>query len=209
MISYYGCLERLGEGYKSEVYRAIPIYGHSNNVDIYGNDVCIKLEFQNNDDQIRNEHDILNVLKGCYGVPKEIDYGLVKENQFYPNRCIYRAIVIDIIGINIADYFQKKKPSNEEINMVWSNLKQILTGIHNRGIIIGDIKPQHFIVHFQGLSYGITLVDYGASVRIGGYTTYSTKLFSSTNTNSLFSQLVIIHNKLILQIEFDLIYDIY
>lgn len=49
--------------------------------------------------------------------------------------------------------------SKQEASVLWEAAKQVIEGIHSKGVVIMDLKPEHIIVSPKGLF----IVDYGCS----------------------------------------------
>eukprot|EP01124_Arcella_intermedia_P037137 TRINITY_DN9877_c0_g1_i3.p1 TRINITY_DN9877_c0_g1~~TRINITY_DN9877_c0_g1_i3.p1 ORF type:complete len:730 (+),score=167.43 TRINITY_DN9877_c0_g1_i3:34-2190(+) len=154
----YTVLQQIGKGRRSIVFAA---------TDEMEREVCIKLEPIRDCDQITNEVQILKKLAGCKGVPTLLFSG---TTQFQGEG--YQAVVTDVVG--------EKNISELQIDihsmvLLAKQAVDILHGIHKRGIMHNDIKPDHFVIKNNAMY----LIDYGCSGPIGIPSKLETPKFAS------------------------------
>jgi len=156
----YYLRKTIGFGRESIVFASVNDYNES---------VCIKIEPIGNDSQIMNEIAVLQILKGCQGVPAMLFTGTTT----YLHKK-WRAIVTDVVGdYSMADL--RNKLSLSEVNYYANISINILQNIHKRGIIHNDIKPEHF-VFCKNTMY---LVDYGSAGSLHSKPQFTTLKYSS------------------------------
>eukprot|EP01125_Pyxidicula_operculata_P011603 TRINITY_DN3803_c0_g1_i1.p1 TRINITY_DN3803_c0_g1~~TRINITY_DN3803_c0_g1_i1.p1 ORF type:complete len:263 (-),score=34.82 TRINITY_DN3803_c0_g1_i1:364-1152(-) len=156
---YYQC-KIIGYGRDSIVFAA------TNDCNV---PVCIKIEPVGNDRQLLNELSILQIIKGCRGVPTVLFTGTTtySHNQ-------WRVIVTDVLGDrNLAEL--RYKMSSEEIISFANDALDIIQNIHKKGIAHNDIKPEHFVFCKNDLY----LIDYGAAGPIHSNPPYITEKYAS------------------------------
>jgi len=122
------CVKKLlGVGKNSQVYKAVA----TNSAQV----VCLKIEPIDNDSQLQNELTVLQILKGCKGVPAVLFSG---TTTFLNMK--WRACVTDIVGDHTLADLRYKLNISELCDIAHTAIN-IFKNIHNRGILHNDIKP--------------------------------------------------------------------
>ncbi|VDB90032.1 unnamed protein product [Peniophora sp. CBMAI 1063] len=180
----YRLIAEVGSGFHSRIYRA-----HDTVEDV---DVAIKVEFHEyGDGSLANEHMIYQFLRGCAGTPQLLWYGVHSD--------VCTAMVIPLLG-----------PSLHALNEAQGGLRlmtilgfaldciTILEGIHDRGVIHGDVSPKNILLARPlrngsptngeiGGSNKLVIVDFGSSRKLEAirplptYAPIGTFIFGSHN----------------------------
>lgn len=140
-------VEFLGEGNYGSVYKCmLP------NDDGY---YAVKLERKSNAKSLlQHETKTLLALKGCEGVPKVYKYGCIGE---------FRFMVMPLFAISLTDFVTSIQLNECYVNKIISSLDKILRGIHNRGFVHRDVKPDNIMIDASG---NVNLIDFGFCTRI-------------------------------------------
>lgn len=160
-IRGYQLLDRIGAGAESLIFRAKELST--------GLIVAIKhvsVETRENRKylrHVRNEYGILRKLaKHPDGLPDGVveAYRLIRRG-FLQQRKQYTLVMKYVDGVDLRR--EHRYPMGQMIEMM-RQVSSILSAIHARGIIHGDLKPENMIVNPAG---HVTLVDFGFSCPAG------------------------------------------
>jgi serine/threonine protein kinase len=104
--------------------------------------------------ELLNEHQILNTLGGCVGVPRVVAW----SNQL-------AILVTTPLGQTIKSYVSgMSRDQRRALTVTWSRqLCTILRAVHERGFIHRDIKPDNIVVVPQGT---LRVIDFGSAIRM-------------------------------------------
>lgn len=91
----------------------------------------------------------LHELAGCYGVPQ-----IITEDKFYNDNLPY--FIFDNYGKEIED---------DELILNYQKVIKILTSIHERGIIHGDIKHENILWNPE--IQRATIIDFDRAIKVG------------------------------------------
>jgi serine/threonine protein kinase len=142
----YNLYEKLGNGKFGSVYKG---KHYKNNTD-----VAIKFEnIQSNIKLLRHETTILKYLyeQDTRNIPAVHWFGTYRENT---------CLVMSLYDCSLYDYIiTKEKLSISKINSIIYQIVNVLSSIHDNGVIHRDIKPQNIMVK-AGELY---LIDFGFS----------------------------------------------
>jgi len=146
-LEKYKCIERIGKGSFSMVYKAE-----------YDNKYyAIKLERKELQNLLENESTIMNFLKGP-NIPYIKTYGSSGD---------FNILVMQLLGKDLQTLFSEKKNSFslKTVCMLAYQMISILENIHNKNIIHRDIKPENFLMGQQEEinSIFLYLIDFGLS----------------------------------------------
>jgi|TARA_B110000261_G_scaffold144287_1_gene166874 serine/threonine protein kinase len=138
----YYIINEIGQGAFGRLYSGKHIYTDE--------PVAIKLQLHDGEVVIRNEAKILKLLLNTEGVPRIKAFG--KQNGV-------NYMVIDLLGNNI-----ERLVGNTDVKYVCAILRILVTiieGIHNKGVVHRDLKPDNVLFSIDKKS--IYVIDYGIS----------------------------------------------
>ncbi|KAF9762226.1 putative serine/threonine-protein kinase MPS1 like protein, partial [Nosema granulosis] len=104
------------------------------------------------------EIDILQNLKGSYGIIDLIDTRIDTENIY---------ILLEYGSIDLAKYIRRNHLSLNAIRFFWEQMLRILQVVHSNRIIHADIKPANFVI----VDGNLKLIDFNISSKIKADTT--------------------------------------
>lgn len=137
----------IGKGLFAEVYEGEHLHS--------GQTVAIKLEHQSMKyPQVKFEAEFLRTLKGSLGVPTLFWTGT--DN-------VYNVIVMERLGDDLGILKQRCQGrfSLKTTLMVFDQLLAVLEGIHDRGVVNRDVKPDNFCVGSGQDGQFIYIIDFG------------------------------------------------
>jgi len=145
MLGNYKILRLINGGTFCKLYEGIHIHKNEK--------VAIKCESSVNgkkilDNEIRM---YLYLKKYKINIPNIKHIGTVEN---------YKYIVMELLDINVKDYFNKKRHNNKEIENIIIDLFYIVNKFHQRLIVHRDIKPENFIFDTKMNLY---IIDLGLS----------------------------------------------
>lgn len=142
----YRIEKRLGNGSFGSIFQGINIRTREK--------VAIKSEPNNGDiKSLKNETRVYQYLNGCFGIPKIRWFGTDINNNY---------MVIDLLGPSLADVMkQRGKFSLECVLKLGNQIIDILQGIHEKGMIHRDIKPDNFLLDPLKEFDQIYIIDFG------------------------------------------------
>jgi len=142
----YRIEKRLGNGSFGSVFQGVNIRT--------GEKVAIKSETKNSDmKSLKNETRVYQYLNGCLGIPKIRWFGTDINNNY---------MVIDLLGYSLADVVkQRGKLSLHCVLKLGIQMIDILQGIHEKGMIHRDIKPDNFLLDPVKEFDQIYIIDFG------------------------------------------------
>jgi len=147
---HYTADRLLGRGASSRVYRVFtednPSVYYAMKIASSGDDFTLM--------QMFNEQRALKHLEGIPGVPKLISTGTID----IPNEGSYIYNIISPVGYPISR-LNKLDLGKSNLEYIWKRVEGIITSIHERGVTLQDIKPEHMIATYEG----IYLIDFGAA----------------------------------------------
>jgi serine/threonine protein kinase len=142
------CRRHLGSGSFGRVFES----------SIDGSVCAIKVEPANPKvPQLKYEYKILRHLKGCRGVPAAYHVWGHPSGEVW--------MVLQLLGESL----EKKRPRMEELMKIAPEYIRIIQGIHNKGFLHRDVKPENMLRGVSGSTYW--LIDYGLAkkyIREGG-----------------------------------------
>jgi len=137
----YKIIKELGEGAFGKLY-----VGKNINTNEY---VAVKLQTDDGAILLRNEARIYNLLKGLQGIPKLRSYGKEQEINY---------MVISLLGKSIERNVDVNQTINTGVKLI-----EIIKGIHEKGVIHRDIKPDNILYSVDSYE-NIYLIDFGLSL---------------------------------------------
>ena len=130
------------------------------------NEVALKFEHKNSKGCVRGppyEWEVYKQLGRTYGLPKVHFYGMVGD--FY-------VMVMDILGPSLWDTWNENGNALSEMFVACIAMEAIaiLQGLHSRGYVHGDVKPENFLlgshdVTTDGQQKRLYLVDLGLAMK--------------------------------------------
>lgn len=140
----YKILEKIGSGSFGTIYRGENI----RNQEI----VAIKVEpIHPHVKLLKNETTVYQYLRGIKGVPNVKWFG--KEEGYY-------YMVIQLLGDSLEVIKQRKRRFSLQLTLqIGIQILEILSAIHERGLVHRDIKPDNFLLGV--LDSTIYLIDFG------------------------------------------------
>jgi len=167
MSPEYLVQKRLGKGGFGQVYlgkRATPARGKAAREGKALNEVALKFEHKNSKGCVHGppyEWQVYKALNTCYGIPKVHNFGQVGD---------FFVMVMDILGPSLWDVWNEKnnRLSESFVASIAIEAIAILAGLHQKGYVHGDVKPENFLVgptSEAGKSRKLYLVDLGLAMR--------------------------------------------
>ena len=116
--------------------------------------VAIKMEPNTSEQKsLKNETRIYQYLNGCPGIPSIRWFGTDSKANY---------MVIDLLGPSLTEFVKKQgKLSLPYIVKIGIQIIDILQGIHDKGMIHRDLKPDNFLLHLTKGIDQIYLIDFG------------------------------------------------
>lgn len=137
-----------------------------------GRAVAIKIEKDHSSgvSLLKHEAKVLLALKGCEGVPPLIEFGSYRG---------FRFLVQPLFTETLADRVKRQGGmTGLEVVVVQQKLKSLLSGIHKRGFIHRDIKPDNIMFDNLGDREMMYLIDFGCA------TNYKRSIVKQTSSGS-------------------------
>lgn len=108
---------------------------------------------QNKRTQLRNEHRVYADLKGLPGILKDTEYGVDNGTEYLVMPRLYKSL---------AEIIDSPPPILTEASVAVLGVKlvEVMEGIHSRGRIYRDMKPENVMVDYNDK---IFVVDFGLS----------------------------------------------
>lgn len=117
--------------------------------------VAIKMEPTNSEQKsLKNETRVYQYLNGCPGIPNIRWFGTDSTSNY---------MVIDLLGVSLTQMIKtdQKNLSLAVIAKIGIQMIDILQGIHDKGMVHRDLKPDNFLLHpTKGIDQ-IYLIDLG------------------------------------------------
>jgi len=142
----YQLEQKLGNGAFGSIYQGSNIRTREK--------VAIKIEPNISEQKsLKNETRVYQYLNGCPGIPSIRWFG-TDSNANY--------MVIDLLGPSLTDIIKNEgKLSLPSIFKIGIQIIDILEGIHDKGMIHRDLKPDNFLLHPTKGVDQIYLIDFG------------------------------------------------
>ena len=140
----YKLIKRIGSGAFGLIFSAKNV-----NTD---ETVAVKLEPTAQADTLTHEAAVLQHLSGIPGIPTLRYYGIPDHNRY---------IVIDLYDktLQTVSYEHKKVVPVPLVRTYAAQIMQILSAVHEKGIIHRDVKPENFMINNN--SSNLYLIDFG------------------------------------------------
>lgn len=161
-IRGYEVLERLGTGAESVIYKAREMFNSRRVVAIKH----IIVNGRENQKYLRHASNEFRVLKELHAHPDGPPPRIVQAYSFSKSGIFRKRkeglLAMEFIeGSNLRQ--ERRYPMGQLVN-IFSELSDTLSGLHRRGYIHGDLKPENIIVTPAG---DPVLVDFGFAIRAG------------------------------------------
>ena len=142
----YQLEQKLGNGAFGSIYQGSNIRTREK--------VAIKIEPKTSEQKsLKNETRIYQYLNGCPGIPSIRWFGTDSQANY---------MVIDLLGSSLTDTIKTQKNlSFSSITKIAIQLLDILQGIHDKGMIHRDLKPDNFLLHPTKGIEQIYMIDFG------------------------------------------------
>ncbi|MET9697952.1 class IV lanthionine synthetase LanL [Streptomyces sp. NPDC006529] len=108
-------------------------------------------------DRLRNEHRVLAALDAVEGVPRGLDYVRHAPDEYL--------VMSDCGDRNLRRHVQDNGPyAPRDLTALAARLLRTLDGIHARGVVVRDLKPDNVVLDAEGRCH---VIDFGISERDG------------------------------------------
>jgi serine/threonine protein kinase len=146
IINKYQIEQKLGNGAFGSIYQGYNLRTKEK--------VAIKMEPNNSEQKsLKNETRIYQHLNGCQGIPNIRWFGADSTSNY---------MVIDLLGPSLTDMIKKQgKVSLQTIVKLGIQMIDILQGIHDKGMIHRDLKPDNLLLHPTEGFDKIYIIDFG------------------------------------------------
>lgn len=116
--------------------------------------VAVKVELIENETKLlKNETIIYNYLSGLKGIPSVKWFGKDDTNYY---------MVINLLGESLETILEKKKTfSYKLVLQIGIQILELLSYIHDKGLVHRDIKPENFLLGLGENSKQIYIIDFG------------------------------------------------
>ncbi|MFJ1758581.1 class IV lanthionine synthetase LanL [Kitasatospora sp. NPDC088134] len=116
-------------------------------------------------DRLRNEHAVLTALDGADGVPRALDYFRHRADEYLvTTSCGERDLRRDVLTGGpypaAPAAANGRGPDPRTLPALADRLLGLLDGIHRRGVVVRDVKPDNVVLDAEGRCH---LVDFGIS----------------------------------------------
>ena len=142
----YQIEQKLGNGAFGSIYQGSNIRTREK--------VAIKMEPNTSEQKsLKNETRVYQYLNGCPGIPNIRWFGTDSTSNY---------MVIDLLGPSLTDVIKNEgKLSLPFLVKIAIQIIDILQGIHDKGMVHRDLKPDNFLIHpTKGIDQ-IYLIDFG------------------------------------------------
>ena len=121
-----------------------------------GEEIAVKIERKLEDNQLKFESKIYNILKDGVGFPKI--FGFFEEYN-------HNILIMEKLGPSLEKLFNnnKKKFSLLTVAMIMEQILYRLEFIHSKYIVHRDIKPDNFLIGLGNKNKTIYAIDFGLS----------------------------------------------
>jgi serine/threonine protein kinase len=142
----YLLTEKIGSGSFGTIYKGFNTRTNEQ--------IAIKVEpIKNETKLLKNETKIYNYLSGLKGLPTVKWFGKDDENYY---------MVINLLGESLETLLEKKKTfSYKLVLQIGIQILELLSYIHDKGLIHRDIKPENFLIGLGDNSKQIYIIDFG------------------------------------------------
>lgn len=119
--------------------------------------VAMKIALEGGEEQIKNERNALNDLRGVRGVTQLRELG-----EDHATCLAYEAVD----GRTMEAYFGREFVTLERALRLIARLADVVSDIHSRGIVHRDLKPENVMVRWKKESVPV-VIDFGLAMRYG------------------------------------------